>query len=349
MTASAQFPEEPRPPLLASPRLRVWLALAAVLFLVGGYLLRPKVELATTAAENQPAPILRETVVRRSLPDLAEQVRRTSATAMRHGVRVSAEPVARDRWSDLQTTDPVDTQRFGVVVADRRILAEGADLPVSTPVRVETGDGRTMQGTVIRQHRRRGLAVIEVNGGDPMVPPPLAEGVQIADLVVAVGRGTDGAVAAALFVAGVQDGGVLVTGTHALFRGMPVFSPLGGLVGVLADGAGGLVVLAPQQILDEANRSSGPEVVLGLSLTLAAPATPSAGPVVQVAELQPGGRAAAGGLRSGDILVDVSGRPAVSIEDVVAAMQSPSVVPVRIRRGRRLLSVRLPAVEPAAP
>jgi serine protease Do len=69
-----------------------------------------------------------------------------------------------------------------------------------------------------------------------------------------------------------------------------------------------------------------------------------------VSVVLPGSRAAAAGLRAGDVLLEVNGRPVLSVEAVRAALLSVALdrpLPLLVRRGAEPLAVRI--LSPAVP
>ena len=338
------MPEQERA-LLASPRVRVAVAAAALLVLVAGYLLRPEIDLPPPpAAESLPAPILRQTVAAQEVASLFDTARATALASLRFTARLSA-PAATDRWSDWEGPPALDRERYGVVLTERHLLGEAADVAPGVPVQVHLGDNRNTTGRVVRRLPGSALAIVELDTNEALAVPPAAVPADVTEIVMAVAPGPGGPIVAPLFVAGIDGGSTLVTGADPRYRGMGVFAPTGGLVGVLSDSPDGLRVRTTADLLSEQARIA-PQPV-GVSLARDGDGDTAGESQVVVSAVAPGSRAAAAGLRPRDVLLDVDGTPVVTVAAAASALQA-GADRIRVRRNRRVLSLALPPAGTAA-
>lgn len=336
--------------LLASIRVRVWLGGAAVLVLAAGLLLRPDTPAATAAIEETPAPILQDVVSRREAQTLVRQLQVTAREAAPFAVRVTLPEPAAARWSDWEEAPPVSRERYGVVLAEREVLAHVGDVELETPVSVTLGDGRRFAGRIVERWRERGLGRIAVDAAAPLAVPPAAAAAAPGDAVVATAPGVDGMVIAPLFVAAVGEEAVLVSSAIDRFHGMPVFGGGPALVGVIAMRDDGMAVL-PLAAATAAPPGPAPASRrLGLSLgTMPSPDAGGASRVI-VTAVAPDGPAADAGVRAGDVLFQVDETDVEALAGAVTALSAgpEAAIRLRVRRGRQLLTLRVTPADAAA-
>jgi S1-C subfamily serine protease len=331
---------------LASGRHRVIAVVLALLLLATGFVSRPQVPIAAPVEET-PAPLLKQVVVQRTPPTILRTLQNTAATARRFAAQIVAETRSPVSWSDWEAVaEPAPAERHGVIVGPAEVLAAGAGLSEGERVMVTLGEGRRFDGIVAESYPHRQLALISVEGVEPLQAPARASGVMPGDAVVAVARTANSAVVAPLFVAAVSEDEVVITTPLDRFRGMSVFNGAGDLVGVVAL-AGGDVKVIP---IDAAMRPGAPEPEpspsLGISVQLKPPAGDAEAAAATVTGVAPGGIATRGDVRTGDELRDAQDQPVRSIEQARAVLeQAFQDGALRVRRGRRTLTLTLPRDE----
>jgi hypothetical protein len=345
--SSMPAPTAGQSPLLASGRVRVWLAAGAALVLVAGVLLRPDTPAATVPIEETPAPILQEVVGRREALSIVQRLQETGRRSIRFAARVTLPPAGEEEWSDWEPGAAVPRDRFGVVLSERELLAHVGDVPAGTVVTVVLGNGRGFAARVTETWPDRGLGRLAVDSMEPLESPPgIASAVTPGDAVVGAAPGRRGEVIAPMFVASVDEDAVFVTSAIDRFRGLPVFTESGVLLGVVAATPSGTAVMPLSSATAPSPEPPGPARLLGMSLGLDAPGDEGARPVV-ITRVAENGPAAAARLRPGDILLAIDGTDVRRPGDAAAALEAGTdpVVRLRIRRGRQILTVRVTPAE----
>ena len=326
---------------LHSTQVRTTLAAAAVAVLVAGYALRPQAELPPTAVEQQPSPILREVVTRRQTIGMFAALQDTARVAVSSTARLVAPPAPLDRWSDWQPAPRRNDERFAVPIDAARLLGDAADLAEGVAVDIRLGNGRTLRGAVQTRFPASRLALIATDTTEPLpVPAAAATPALAGDVVVAVAPGGEGPITVPLIVTEVERRTMRVTGGADRFIGMAVFAAGGDWVGVLAADADGFRVLPVDLVFTEPSAPAAVAPPIGVSLRAAMRADHVD---VVVDDVAAQGQAAAAGLRAGDVLVEIDGTPLVDLESAVAALQTGAPVRVRVRRGTRMLTIRIAA------
>jgi hypothetical protein len=339
---------------LHSIRIRLIIAASALAVLVAGYLLRPQVDLPPPAVEEQPSPILREVVERREAVNVFAALQQTARAVLPATARLTLPPRAVERWSDWRPQPAANPARYAVPVGERRLLGAAADLSEGSSVQVHVGDGRTVTALVITRFPNARLALLVLDGGDPLpLPNPAPVTVAAGDVVVGVAPGADGIVVVPMVVAEVRRGILDVTSDIDRYLGMPVFTAAGVWVGIVAAGPDGVRVVRADDVLSASSVEGPVERTLGVSLRYAGDGgagTGTARPIV-VEDVAPDGVAEAAGLRAADVILTIDGEEPADLEAAAAALAAERTTPlaVRVRRGGRTAIVRLPPVAGTAP
>jgi hypothetical protein len=224
---------------LASVQRRVIVGLVAFVILVLGALTRPATP-AATAPTEAPAPILQQVVQQREAETVFRRMREAWPQVAPFTARVTA-PIDPTL---IGPADPADVSgRFGVVAGPRQILADAAHFERGRAVMVTLGNGRAFEARISAAFPERSLAVLEVNGAGALDLPPRADRVTAGTVAFAGARRLDGDVIAPFFIAHVSGGELLTTNALDAFRGMPVFTLEGALVGIVAQELGRLRLL----------------------------------------------------------------------------------------------------------
>jgi len=221
----------------------------------------------------------------------------------------------------------------------------------STRVTVGFPTGRRVEGQVVGLDPITDLAVVRLVGQGPWPVAPLgnSDALQVGDWAIAVGNpfGLDNTVTLGIVSSlnrnasklGITDKRLDLIQTDAAINpgnsGGPLLNSDGEVVGIntlVRSGPGaGLGFAIPinrarsiaQQLIGS-GRVSHP--VIGVSLGLVGTgANGMADPGALVVNLQPGGPAERGGLRRGDVIVSVAGRPVKTPADVVQAVDGAGV------------------------
>ncbi|MGE0446869.1 MAG: PDZ domain-containing protein [Vicinamibacterales bacterium] len=327
--------------------MRISVALAAAGFLVVGYLLRPE-QPAPPPQQEPPAPLLQEVVQQREAGSVLRALQEVGAATLQYGVFVTGEPVPPDAWSDWQPelAPRPEPPRYGVVTGAGEVIANVGGLSADAPVQIMVGNGRQLTGRITEPVAPGGLARIAVTPSEPLVPPSRAASLPAAgDPVVAAAPAGEGSLIAPLFVASITDGAIVTTTELAPFVGAPVFSASRELIGMVANRPGGARVVPIDRVLDApADRVPGP-ARLGLTLAQVQDAGAEQ-PRVVVRDLDPNGRAAAAGVMTDDVIEAIDDAQVASLAQARGALPTDGAgLELNIRRGRRALTVRIPAAE----
>jgi hypothetical protein len=330
---------------LQSRRIRLIIAGSAIAVLIVGFILRPQTRLPATAVEEQPSPILREVVQRREAVNVFAALQQTARTVLPATARLTPAAPAVDRWSDWQPRPAIDRPRFAVAIGEWRLLGDAADLPEGTSVQVQVGDGRTVTGLVMVRFPDLRLALVVLDGGVPL-PLPGAEPATVAagDVVVGVAPGEGGVVTVPMVIAEVRRRGLDVTGNVDRYLGMPVFTPAGGWLGVVAGAADDMRVIRAADVLGARPAKEPSARAVGLSLRYASDGEGADGsrPIV-VEDVAPDGVAENAGLRAADLILSIDGEQPADLQAAVAALtaERPTPLAIRVRRRNRTVVVRL--------
>jgi S1-C subfamily serine protease len=324
--------------------MRFVIAAAAAAFLIIGFALRP--DLAPPQQES-PGPLLQEVVQQREAESVLRALQDVGAATVQYGAFVVGEPAPLAAWSDWEPAlaAPADPGRYGVVIGEGDIVAYARGLSAAAPVRVSIGDGRELMGRITGPVSAAGLARITVQASAPLVAPPRAITLPLpGESVVAAAPTPDGRLIAPLFVAAVSGDTAVTTVPLDPFLGAPVFSAARELVGVVALRGGAARIVFIDAALRADPTPVTPPAPLGVTLEAVSEGDAS---VVMVRALDPDGRAAAAGLRAGDIVeaideVVVTGLPQ-ALESLAPGRAEG--VDLRIRRARRVMPITVPPVE----
>lgn len=217
---------------LAPVKRRALVGAAAAVILIVGTLLKPAVPAAPPPDET-PAPMLQQVVQQREAESIFRRMRAAWPQVARFTARVR--PVPPDDLFEIGPADPAYTSdRFGVVVGARRILADLPGLEESAVAHVTLGDGRAFEARVVTRYPERSLALLEAPEGITLDRPVRAGPVSAGTALFAAAPRNDGIVVAPLFIAHASSRELLTTNALDAFRGIPVFELEGQLVGILA-------------------------------------------------------------------------------------------------------------------
>lgn len=245
-----------------------------------------------------------------------------------------------------------------VLTNDHVVTLDGSTSAVA--VQVRTADGNVHDGTVVGTDPTSDLAIVRVSGADGLTPATFADSsaVQIGDLAVALGSPlglsntvTEGIVSAtgrAVATGSNPDQTVIeAIQTDAAVNpgdsGGPLVDAAGDVIGInsaIATVAGGgpgrpaqagnigvgfaIPATTAQRIATELiSNGRATHAVLGVSTQTAAdPRAPQVGLGAQVMQVQPGGPAAAAGIRAGEVITAVDGHPVTDSVDLTAYIRS---------------------------
>ena len=236
-------------------------------------------------------------------------------------------------------------QAEGLVLTNAHVVEQSTRVTVGFPT------GRRVEGQVVGLDPITDLAVVRLVGQGPWPVAPLgnSDALQVGDWAIAVGNpfGLDNTVTLGIVSSlnrnasklGITDKRLDLIQTDAAINpgnsGGPLLNSDGEVVGIntlVRSGPGaGLGFAIPinrarsiaQQLIGS-GRVSHP--VIGVSLGLVGTgANGMADPGALVVNLQPGGPAERGGLRRGDVIVSVAGRPVKTPADVVQAVDGAGV------------------------
>ena len=243
--------------------------------------------------------------------------------------------------------------------ADGLILTNAHVVERSDRVTVGLQNGQRVEGRVVGLDPLTDLAVVRLVGGGPWPVASLgnSDSLQVGDWAIAVGNpfGLDNTVTLGIVSSlnrnasklGITDKRLDLIQTDAAINpgnsGGPLLNADGEVVGIntlVRSGPGaGLGFAIPinrargiaSQLLSS-GRVSHPMIGVGLDQVRTAQGRTG----VVVAAVQPGGPAARAGLRQGDLIVAVGGRPVGAPADVVAAVEGSAIgrpLPVTVDRG----------------
>lgn len=261
------------------------------------------------------------------------------------------------------------SQGSGVIFQSEGLILTNAHV-VEGSERVNVGlqNGRRVEGRVVGRDRLTDLAVVRLIGSGPWPVAPLGNSdlLQVGDWAIAVGNpyGLDNTVTLGIVSSlnrnarklGILDKRLDLIQTDAAINpgnsGGPLLNANGEVVGIntlVRSGPGaGLGFAIPinraRQIsgqLISTGRASHPMIGVGLdSLRDEAGSTINTG--ARVVAVQPGGPAAAAGLRPGDVITAVDGARTDSPSDVITAVEKAGVgrsLRLSIRRGGQPLQI----------
>lgn len=238
-----------------------------------------------------------------------------------------------------------------VFQADGLVLTNAHVVEQSTRVTVGFPTGQRVEGQVVGLDPITDLAVVRLVGQGPWPVAPLgnSDALQVGDWAIAVGNpfGLDNTVTLGIVSSlnrnasklGITDKRLDLIQTDAAINpgnsGGPLLNSDGEVVGIntlVRSGPGaGLGFAIPinrarsiAQQLISSGRVSHPVIGVGLGL-VGGGANGNAEPGALVVNVQPGGPAERGGLRRGDVIVSVAGRPVRTPADVVQAVDGAGV------------------------
>ena len=324
--------------------MRLVIAAAAAAFLILGFLLKP--DIPAPPQQESPGPLLQEVVQQREAGSVLRALQEVGAATVQYGALVSGEPDPPAAWSDFEPAlaAPADAVRYGVVNGAGEIVAYVRGLSADAPVQVRVGDGRQLSGRIAGPVSAAGLARIAVEPSAPLIAPvraaaPPAPG----EPVVAAAPAPDGRLIAPLFVASAGTETLVTTTPLESFLGAPVFSAARELVGVVAMSGSAARILTLEAALRDQTATAPPPLGVTLEQAEGGGDEPA---VVTVRRVDPEGRAAVAGLRAGDIVEAVDEAAVADLREAFARMSpgSPEAVRLRVRRGRRVVTVTIPPV-----
>jgi S1-C subfamily serine protease len=279
-------------------------------------------------------------------------------------------------------SDPDDEQLEGLSAGRERILGSGVivdprgfAVTSARAVRLAPGfevaliDGTLLKATVVGVDRRTDVAVLKLQSNASLPHLPLGDSdlVQVGDWVIAVGApsGLEGTVSAGIITATPTSESTSPVASFlqtdaAMGRGNaggPLVAMSGEIVGLGTVLSGeGIGYALPARVarkvyleLLEKGRVSRPwlgAMMQSVTADLARVFSARAGVGVLIADVLPTSPAASGGLRSGDIVVEVGGTAVSSraqVEQVISGLMPGGIVRLKVRREAHELvaSVRL--------
>lgn len=225
-------------------------------------------------------------------------------------------------------------------------------------VAVNTSTGKRYIGQVIATDRRNDLALVRLNTSDrfPTIPLSSPQSIQVGARVFAIGSpfGLSGTLTTGI-LSRIGNNGDLQTDAalNPGNSGGPLLNSQGQLIGVNKaiisprgggnTGIGFATSIAVAKNFIEQNRNN----TSSTATARPSPASPRFGVTVDTASLvvlgvQPGSIAANLGLRRGDRLIAIDGRPLRGIQDLQLFLESnPSSAVLTVARNRRLADVRV--------
>ena len=239
-------------------------------------------------------------------------------------------------------------QGSGVIFqADGLILTNAHVVEKSDRVTVGLQSGQRVEGKVVGLDRLTDLAVVKLNGSGPWPVAPLgnSDALQVGDWAIAVGNpfGLDNTVTLGIISnlnrkaskLGITDKRLDLIQTDAAINpgnsGGPLLNAEGEVVGIntmvrSGPGAGLAFAIPINRARDIAaqlvahGRARHPMIGVALDVVRQPNGDPGSGAVV--ASVQPGGPAAQAGLRTGDVIVAIAGRPVQVPADVISAVEA---------------------------
>ena len=237
-----------------------------------------------------------------------------------------------------------------VFQADGLVLTNAHVVERSDRVTVGFQNGQRVEGKVVGLDPITDLAVVRLLGGGswPVAPLGNSDGLQVGDWAIAVGNpfGLDHTVTLGIISSlnrnaaklGISDKRLDLIQTDAAINpgnsGGPLLNADGEVVGIntlVRSGPGaGLGFAIPinrarsiAQQLVTSGKASHPMIGVGLDRVRTAQGTVVEGALI--ASIQSGGPAERGGIRQGDVIVAVAGRPVRSPADVISAVDAADV------------------------
>lgn len=344
-------PQEARQKLLASPRVKVRLALVSGLILGAGALAAPRaVPTALSTPQERAAPLLEEqgraemAVPFRGVGDVAGGVRDLS-------VAIPAAPApAPPTLNDFaEPTALPQAAGFGVFVADAYVLTHSAALGGRSSIPVATADGRMLEGRVAAYELSTGLALLQTDAAARPAPTFARDAPAAGTLAVAVARWDGHDIAVPLFVTSAGTDYYRLGATDDAVRaGMPLYT-LDGELFAIAAGNGREGVAFP--VREAANRLMGRAAAGQRPLSLGLALQGLGGPLgalfgskgVLVNHVVRGGPADAAGVTPGDVLLAVGDAETDSPEAATQAlglMQAEAPATLRLSRNGRVRTVQ---------
>ena len=218
---------------------------------------------------------------------------------------------------------------------------------------VETHDGSSLPAELEMHDPKRDLALLRINGSGlrPAVPGP-SERLRVGELVFAFGNplGMTGALSSGIVhaigpVSGLEYQNWIQAGIRLApgNSGGPLLDTRGRVVGINSMIARGLGLAVPAAQVDRFLRGER-DVEIGVTVQphpIHVGSDTTLG--LYVREVKPGSPAASAGVRPGDLLTGVSGRPFASPFDLLWAIQhSSSGLPLDLARAGRQISLNVP-------
>jgi hypothetical protein len=194
--------------------------------------------------------MLQEVVQQREAETIFRRMRAAWPQVARFTARIRPVPPPED-FAEIGPRDPMYTSdRFGVVVGPRLVLADVGNLDEGAPVRVTLGDGRAFETQVVTRFPERSLALLEVPDGLTLDDPVRSGAMTAGIALFAAAPRDDGHVLAPLFIAHASPRELLTTNALDAFGGMGVFDLEGQLVGILAHERGQVRLLTLEAALE---------------------------------------------------------------------------------------------------
>lgn len=264
-----------------------------------------------------------------------------------------SDPLFRQFFGLPQMSTPRTERGQGsgfIIQADGLVLTNAHVVERSDRVTVGFQNGQRVEGKVVGIDPITDLAVVRLLGGGswPVAPLGNSEALQVGDWAIAVGNpfGLDHTVTLGIVSSlnrnaaklGISDKRLDLIQTDAAINpgnsGGPLLNAEGEVVGIntlVRSGPGaGLGFAIPinrarsiAQQLVTSGKASHPMIGVGLDRVRTAQGTVVEGALI--ASVQAGGPADQGGIRQGDVIVAVAGRPVRSPADVISAVEAADV------------------------
>jgi S1-C subfamily serine protease len=239
-------------------------------------------------------------------------------------------------------------QGSGVIFqADGLILTNAHVVEKTDRVTVGLPSGQRVEGKVVGLDKLTDLAVVKLSGSGPWPVAPLgnSDALQVGDWAIAVGNpfGLDNTVTLGIISnlnrnaskLGITDKRLALIQTDAAINpgnsGGPLLNADGEVVGIntlVRSGPGaGLAFAIP---INRARNIAGQLVangrarhpMIGVALDVVRLPNGDPGTGALIASVQPGGPADQGGLRAGDVILSIAGRPVQMPSDVISAVEA---------------------------